>query len=47
MTYKELIEKLAPYAEQEVDACLSFRPEQVTFWINEGDQEIITIDVHE
>ena len=47
MTYKELIEKLAPYAEEEVDACISFYLNEISFWIGVGETEIATIKFHD
>ena len=45
MKYKDLIELLLPYSENEVDATLD--SDTVSFWINEGESEIATIKTHE
>ena len=47
MKYKELIDALTPYAEEEVDALINEYSNEVDFWAGGGEIEIITIVGHE
>ena len=47
MKYRELIDAMLPYADEDVDGCVDDRHETVTFWYGGGEDEIVTIAVHE
>ena len=46
MKYQEIINALSPYADQKVDAFVSEIEHSVSFWINDGEKELIIFDVH-
>ena len=47
MKYKELIEKLMPYADEDVDIYFDDLHCTVTFWHGGGEDEIASFDAHE
>ena len=47
MKYKELIEAMNPYENEEVDACYYPADGSITFWYGQGEGEIVTVDTHE
>ena len=47
MKYRELIDAMLPYADEDVDICFDDLHCAVTFWRGGGEDEIATIDVHE
>ena len=47
MKYKDIIEALTPYANEDVDALMDDSLNEVSFWIDEGGVEIIYFPVHE
>jgi len=47
MKYIDLIEVFTPYADKEVDALIVPSLNEISFWLDEGETEIISIEAHE
>lgn len=47
MKYQDIIDALTPYANEDVDALMVVYTNEVSFWVEKGEIEIVSFIAHE